>query len=43
MGRCHGDDMDTKKAEKSIDELTKKFSDRIDELFKAKSAEIMAI
>lgn len=32
-----------KRAEKSIDELTKKFGDRIDEVFKAKSAEIMAI
>lgn len=32
-----------KKAEKSIDELTKSFTDRIDALFKEKSAEIMSI
>lgn len=32
-----------KKAEKSIDELTKSFTDRIDALFKKKSAEIMSI
>ena len=35
---------DTKKrAEKQIDDLTKTFTDKIDEAFKAKSAEIMAI
>lgn len=35
---------DTKKrAEKSIDELTKTYTDKIDAAFKAKSAEIMAI
>ncbi len=35
---------DTKKrAEKDIDELTKTFTDKIDEAFKAKSAELMAI
>lgn len=33
----------TKKAEKSIDELTKSFTDKIDALFKEKSAEIMTI
>ena len=33
----------TKKAEKSIDELTKTFTDKIDAIFKDKSAEIMAI
>lgn len=33
----------TKKAEKSIDELTKTFTDKIDAAFKDKSAEIMAI
>lgn len=33
----------TKKAEKSIDELTKNFTDKIDAAFKAKTAEIMAI
>lgn len=33
----------TKKAEKSIDDLTKSFTDKIDTIFKAKSAEIMAI
>lgn len=32
-----------KKAEKSIDELTKTFTDKIDAAFKEKSAEIMAI
>lgn len=32
-----------KKAEKSIDELTKTYTDKVDALFKAKSAEIMAI
>lgn len=32
-----------KKAEKSIDELTKSFTDKIDAAFKEKSAEIMAI
>ena len=32
-----------KRAEKSIDELTKSFTDKIDVLFKAKTAEIMAI
>lgn len=32
-----------KKAEKSVDELTKSFIDKIDTIFKAKSAEIMAI
>lgn len=33
----------TKKAEKSVDELTKTFTDKIDAAFKEKSAEIMAI
>lgn len=33
----------TKKAEKSIDELTKQFTGKIDEIFKAKSADIMTI
>ncbi len=32
-----------KRAEKSIDELTKSYTDKIDVLFKAKTAEIMAI
>lgn len=32
-----------KRAEKDIDELTKTFTDKIDEAFKAKSAEIMTI
>ncbi len=32
-----------KKAEKAIDELTKKFSEQVDALFKVKSAEIMEI
>jgi len=32
-----------KKAEKSVDELTKKYVDQIDQLFKAKSEEIMTI
>ena len=32
-----------KRAEKAVDELTKTFTDKIDEAFKAKSAEIMAI
>lgn len=32
-----------KRAEKEVDELTKTFTDKIDEAFKAKSAEIMAI
>lgn len=32
-----------KRAEKDIDELTKTFTDKIDEAFKAKSAEIMSI
>lgn len=32
-----------KKAEKSVDDLTKSYTDKVDELFKAKSAEIMAI
>ncbi len=32
-----------KKAEKSIDELTKQYTSKIDELFKAKSADIMEI
>lgn len=32
-----------KRAEKDIDELTKTFTEKIDEAFKAKSAEIMAI
>ncbi len=32
-----------KRAEKSIDELTKNFTDKIDTLFKVKTAEIMAI
>ena len=34
---------DKKRAEKEIDELTKSYSDKIDELFKAKEAEIMKI
>lgn len=33
----------TKKAEKSVDELTKTYTDKIDAAFKEKSAEIMAI
>ncbi len=33
----------TKKAEKTIDELTKSFTEKIDALFKDKTAEIMAI
>ncbi len=33
----------TKKSEKAIDELTKSFTDKVDALFKEKSAEIMAI
>ncbi len=33
----------TKRAEKNIDELTKTFTDKIDEAFKAKSAEIMSL
>lgn len=33
----------TKKAEKSVDELTKTFTDKIDALFKDKTAEIMSI
>lgn len=33
----------TKKAEKSIDELTKQFTEQVDAAFKEKSAEIMAI
>lgn len=33
----------TKKAEKSIDDLTKTFTDKIDTLFKEKTAEIMSI
>lgn len=33
----------TKKAEKTIDELTKTYTDKIDSLFKDKTAEIMAI
>ncbi len=33
----------TKKAEKSIDELTRKFSDEIDVIFKEKTAEIMTV
>lgn len=33
----------TKKAEKTIDELTKTYTDKIDALFKDKTAEIMAI
>ena len=33
----------TKKAEKTVDELTKTFTDQIDAAFKAKSAEIMTI
>lgn len=33
----------TKKAEKGIDELTKEHADQVDELFKAKTAEIMKI
>lgn len=32
-----------KRAEKSVDELTKTFTDKIDEAFKIKSAEIMSI
>ena len=32
-----------KRAEKAVDDLTKTFTDKIDEAFKAKSAEIMAI
>lgn len=32
-----------KKAEKSVDDLTKQYTDKIDALFKEKSAEIMAI
>ncbi len=32
-----------KRAEKDVDDLTKSFTDKIDEAFKAKSAEIMAI
>lgn len=32
-----------KRAEKDVDELTKTFTDKIDEAFKAKSVEIMAI
>ena len=32
-----------KKAEKSVDELTKKYTDQTDQLFKAKSDEIMTI
>lgn len=32
-----------KRAEKSVDELTKTFTDKIDEAFKVKSAEIMSI
>lgn len=32
-----------KRAEKNIDELTKTFTDKIDEAFKAKSAEIMSL
>lgn len=32
-----------KRAEKEVDELTKTFTDKIDEAFKAKTAEIMAI
>lgn len=32
-----------KKSEKSVDELTKAFTDKVDALFKEKSAEIMAI
>lgn len=32
-----------KKAEKSVDELTKTYTDKIDAAFKAKSAEIMTI
>lgn len=31
------------RAEKSIDDLTKKYTDQVDELFKKKTAEIMAI
>lgn len=33
----------TKKAEKTIDELTKTYTDKIDSIFKDKTAEIMAI
>lgn len=33
----------TKKAEKSVDELTKTFTDKIDALFKDKTAQIMSI
>ena len=33
----------TKKAEKTVDELTKTFTDQIDAAFKTKSAEIMTI
>lgn len=33
----------TKKAEKSIDELTKSFTEKVDAAFKAKTAEIMTI
>lgn len=33
----------TKKAEKSVDELTKTFTDKIDSLFKEKTTEIMSI
>lgn len=33
----------TKKAEKSVDDLTKTFTDKIDAAFKTKTAEIMAI
>ncbi len=33
----------TKKAEKSVDDLTKSYTEKIDTIFKAKSAEIMAI
>lgn len=33
----------TKKAEKAIDELTKKFTDQIDAIFKDKTAEIMTL
>ncbi len=32
-----------KRAEKTVDDLTKTFTDKIDEAFKAKSAEIMAL
>lgn len=34
---------DKKRAEKEIDDLTKSYSDQVDELFKAKEAEIMKI